>query len=858
MSDMEKKLTFRLLGDTSGLSNSLKNAQTETDGLGAAMKKLGSIVATVFTVGSIVKFGKSVVDVGRTFEAQMAKVQAISGATSEELVLLEAEARRLGATTMFSATDAGKGLEYFAMAGWSVDDAISALEPTLRLAQASGEDLGLTADIVSDAMTAFGMKATEAGKFTDLLASASTSSNTNVALLGESFKYVAPLIGAVRGSADDTAFALGLMANAGIKGSQAGTALRSAMTNLIDPTKEMQKAMNQYGVQAIYTDDGSLNLKATLDNLRGTFSQLTPEQQAQASATIFGKEAMSGMLAIVNASAEDYDKLTLATSDYNGTAMEMARIMEDNVQGSIFNLQSAWEEIQLVLYGKIAPVLKLIIDRMTDGVAVLTEKIKNGTSVFNRLGDAVKWSKENMDIILPIIAGVTSAIASQSIINAISKLYKAWKTITEAQSIAQTILNGVMNASPFGLVATSIGLLVTAGILLYKNWDAVSAKAIELKDIIVSAFASLKDTAVKKFEEIKTNITDVFTGLAKSAIEWGENLVEGLWNGIESLKAWLQGKITGFVEGIGNVITSFFGIASPAKLMILYGQYIDEGLALGIQNNAKKPISAMENLTNAVDGAFQKVNSSVKNTIGVIQKEFQLWQTLNTNMIGSSEELRLQLEAQKKEHALLAQQIEVAQAAFTKMSEIYGETSDQALNYKNQLLDLQIQQAKLTGNIKETTDALNGMVDAQLKARIEAFDKQNNSSSSGGGSSGGDGGAKFREERENFYDANKSEIDSISKKQGVDLGVAQEIYRNNLKNVPKLATGGIITKPTLAMVGEGAESEAVLPLSKLDSLLGGGGSVNGLVVNIYGSVGVDDIGEQIVQTLRRKGVMSFA
>ena len=203
-------------------------------------------------------------------------------------------------------------------------------------------------------MTAFGMKANEAGKFTDLLASASTSSNTNVSLLGESFKYVAPLMGAIGGSAEDTAYALGLMANAGIKGSQAGTTLRTAITNLLDPTEQMKQAMQQYGVEAKFAEDGSFDLKATLDNLRVVFSQLTPEQQAQASATIFGKEAMSGMLAIINAAEEDIQKMTVATTDYNGAAEAMSDIMENNLKGDIHNLKSAWEGLQLELYKRLS------------------------------------------------------------------------------------------------------------------------------------------------------------------------------------------------------------------------------------------------------------------------------------------------------------------------------------------------------------------------------------------------------------------------------------------------------------------------------------------------------------------------
>ena len=362
MADESAKLTFRLLGDNSGFNKAMDQANSKTNGLSGVMGKLGGVIAAAFAVGKVVDFVKEVGKVGMAFEAQMAKVQAISGASGEELALLTEEARRLGATTMFSATEAGQGLEYFAMAGWSVQDSITALEPTLRLAQAAGADLGITADILSDAITAFGMNAGDAAGFADLLAKTSSSANTNVEMLGESFKYVAPVIGALGGDAEDTAMALGLMANAGIKGSQAGTALRAGITNLIKPTKQMQEAMDEFGINAVFAADGSFDLKATMDLLRTTLGQLEPAQQANAAATIFGKEAMSGMLAIVNATNADYLKLTDATTNYTGTASEMAATMENTVDGAMKNLKSAFEELQLVLYEKLIPIFMQLIE----------------------------------------------------------------------------------------------------------------------------------------------------------------------------------------------------------------------------------------------------------------------------------------------------------------------------------------------------------------------------------------------------------------------------------------------------------------------------------------------------------------
>ncbi|MGI6678458.1 MAG: phage tail tape measure protein [Dehalobacterium sp.] len=202
----------------------------------------------------------------------------------------------------------------------------------------------------TDALTAFGMKASDAGEFADLLANASSNSNTNVSMLGESFKYVAPLFGSLSYSAEDAALALGLMANAGIKGGQAGTALRGAITRLVKPTGEAAKLIDQLGIQLTDAQGNMLPFKDVMDQLRDTFGGLTEEQQAQYGATVFGKEAMSGMLSIINATDEDYEKLTRSTREYSGAAKEMSEIMQDNLQGQLTILKSQLEGVAIEIF----------------------------------------------------------------------------------------------------------------------------------------------------------------------------------------------------------------------------------------------------------------------------------------------------------------------------------------------------------------------------------------------------------------------------------------------------------------------------------------------------------------------------
>ena len=217
----------------------------DSSGLESGLGKLKGIVTKGAATLGIAKMAKDVVGVGKSFEAGMSEVQAISGASGKDLKALTDKAKEMGATTKFSATQSAEAMKYMAMAGWKTKDMVSGLGGVMNLAAASGEDLGTVSDIVTDALTAFGLKAQDSGHFADVLAKASSNSNTNVSMMGETFKYVAPLAGAMKYSVEDTATAIGLLANAGIKGSQAGTSLRSMMTRMVKPSKETAKAMKE-------------------------------------------------------------------------------------------------------------------------------------------------------------------------------------------------------------------------------------------------------------------------------------------------------------------------------------------------------------------------------------------------------------------------------------------------------------------------------------------------------------------------------------------------------------------------------------------------------------------------------------
>lgn len=316
------------------------------------------------------------------FEAQMKKVQAISGASGSEFEALTAKAKEMGAATQFSATEAGQALEYMAMAGWKTDDMLSGISGIMDLAAASGEDLGKVSDIVTDALTAFGLKASDSAHFADVLAAASSNSNTNVGMMGETFKYVAPIAGALGYSAEDTAVAIGLMANAGIKGSDAGTALRATMTRLVDPPKDAAQALEALGISVRNSDGTMKPFMQTMKELRSKFSGLSQAEKAQMASSIAGQEAMSGFLAIVNASDSDFDKLTDSIYNADGAAAKMAATMNDNLKGDLKALSSVWESFQLeIMSGKGGDGIRSFVQGVKTDLEKFTGYIKDGFDI---------------------------------------------------------------------------------------------------------------------------------------------------------------------------------------------------------------------------------------------------------------------------------------------------------------------------------------------------------------------------------------------------------------------------------------------------------------------------------------------
>lgn len=354
-----------------GYDGTLKfDTSIDSSGFQSGINKISSCASTALKATSaiiggaasaVVGIGTAAIKTGADFEAAMSNVAAISGATGDDLKSLTDKAKEMGAKTKFSATESAEAFSYMAMAGWKTTDMLEGIEGIMNLAAASGEDLATTSDIVTDALTAFGLSAKDSTHFADVLAQASSNANTNVGLMGETFKYVAPVAGALGFSAEDCATAIGLMANSGIKASQAGTSLRSIITRMAKPTKDVQGAMDALGVSLTNSDGSMKSLNEIMVDLRKGFAGLTADQKAQMAATLGGQEAMSGLLAIVNASDEDFASLTDSIANCDGAAQKMADTMNDNLSGQITILKSGLEGLAISLYEEMATPLKNVV-----------------------------------------------------------------------------------------------------------------------------------------------------------------------------------------------------------------------------------------------------------------------------------------------------------------------------------------------------------------------------------------------------------------------------------------------------------------------------------------------------------------
>ena len=512
---------------------------------GEKLKTVGDNISNVGTkllpvTGAVVGLGTAAVKVAADFDSAMSQVAAVSGATGSDLDRLRDKAREMGAKTKFSASEAAEAMNYMAMAGWKTEDMLSGIEGVMNLAAASGEDLATTSDIVTDALTAFGLTAADSRHFADILAAASSNANTNVSMMGETFKYCAPIAGALGFSAEDTAEAIGLMANAGIKGSQAGTALRTIMNNLSGDVTICGSAIGEVTVATTNADGSMRDLSDILADCRTAFSGLSESEKAAAAESLVGKNAMSGFLALMNAGEGDINKLSSAIDNCDGCAAGMAETMQDNLAGQLQILKSQLEELAVSFGELLMPAIRTIVGWIQKFVDWLNS-MDEGT---RKVIVTVALVAAAIGPVLIIVGKVISAIGTiMTIIPKLAGVINAAKGVFAA-------FNAVCAANPYVLIIAAIVALVAAFIYLWNNCEEFRQFWIDLwesiKEIAVAVWEALKEFFTAAWEAIKTTAVTVWNAI--------KDFFTGLWNGIKNIFTTVVNAISTFLTNAWNAI----------------------------------------------------------------------------------------------------------------------------------------------------------------------------------------------------------------------------------------------------------------------------------------------------------------
>ena len=526
----------------------------DASGIKAGLSKLsgiaqsgikGTLTAIASAGTALAGLGGAAIKIGADFEEGMSEVQAISRASASDMELLKEKAKEMGAETKFSATESAAAFKYMAQAGWNTEDMLNGISGVMSLAAASGEDLALTADIVTDSLTAFGLEAKDAAHFSDVLAMTANATNTDVANLGYTFKYVAPVAGALGYSIEDMSVAIGLMANSGIKAETAGTALRATLTNLAKPTQQMTGYMEELGISLTDAQGNVKPFNEVMIDLRKGFEGLTEAQKAEYAAGIAGKEAMSGLLAIVNASDEDFAALTEQINNCNGAAEEAAKIMQDNLKGSVEQLGGALETLGIEFYDSVNTPIRTIVDSATSMVEQLTKAFKDGglSGLVSEIGAVfAEVATQAANSAPKMIDAATSMITSflDGIGNNTNRIAEA------AVKIGESLINGIAQIIP---KVAEVGVEIISSLASNLLGSDVGKSVGELGKTIIDSFktiASAVSGALNSLKPVFSTFISTVSKIAKTVIPPLTKVIEICISALKPMAPILLGVAGGF------------------------------------------------------------------------------------------------------------------------------------------------------------------------------------------------------------------------------------------------------------------------------------------------------------------------
>lgn len=613
--------------------------------LGNTMSSIGGTLTTSVTL-PLVGLGTAALRVGNDFEAQMSRVQAISGATGEELQSLNDLALQLGADTSFSASQAAEGMENLASAGFTVNEIVAAMPGLLDLAASSGADLATATEIAASAVRGFGLEADQTGHVADVFAEASARTNAQVEDMGEAMKYIAPVANAMGQSLEETAAAIGIMSDAGIKGSQAGTSLRGALSRLAKPTEAMLGVMDQLGISFFDAEGNMLSLSGIVSQLETNMAGLTQEQRNNALVTLFGQESLSGMLALMDRGSDELSAMAESFENVDGAAKEMADVMLDNTAGAFEALGGSVETLAIKLQQVMAPTVQAVVERITEFINKLTSMDEDTLRVIVTVGSLVAAIGPLLLIIGKVISAITAIGPALSvltgpigiIIAAVAALAVAWATdFAGIRETTESVMNSIKD------IIESVWGFIT------ELWDS---NFLGIRTIAENAWNTIKDLFEIAFDTIESAFS-AFAALFRGDWDtlWAEvkNIFSNIWETIGTLLEGFLDLIIGIILGIG---TALWNAAKEAFNNIKEGfENVWDDITGWFERVIEDPVGTVKSigtdlwnagaeifneLWNGLKSVWDSITSWVENAVNWIVEKVAFWKSEASQINNSS------------------------------------------------------------------------------------------------------------------------------------------------------------------------------------------------------------------------------
>lgn len=679
------------------------------------------------------------VKIAAEYEATMSTVEAISGASAEELGALSDKAKELGATTKFTATESAEAMTYMAMAGWDAQQMLDGMDGVLQLAAASGEDLALVSDIVTDSMTAFGLTAADTGHYADVLAAAATNANTNVAIMGETFKYAAPVAGALGYTIEDVSTAIGLMANAGVKGSNAGTALRNVFNGLLEGVTLTGAAFGECEVSAVKADGTMMDFATTIEQLRGYFNQMTEAERVNNAITIAGQRGYSGLLAILNATDEDYAKLTNSINNCSGAAKRMADVRMDNLKGDVTLMNSAWDALRVTIGERFNPELRFLTQLWTEVGTLLNDFVVKHPAL-------VKAIMVFVGVIGAAVAGIAGFVAITKVAIPLLQLFTASipgvglvmgvatgiATLAAAITGAVAAANeGVPSMSELTEAARGYNSAMSEINSTYSDSIADTMATVSVAESYIARLKELEQVGDKTDEQERewhntlVLLSQAMPELA-GMIDLTNDTIEGGTAALEAnTEAWKRNaQEKAKQEYLNSVAEQYNGILTEqAQNEIKYTEAtIKKQRAVEKYNEAQAHLSELYSAAQAEAAAYTRSFGEARDATYYLTDEYYEWVRANNEAqdeISKCDKTLRNLNQAMEEDAAAVAEAEAAMAsAEDAIDAMRGAMGDQTQASS----DLAEAQAQVAAIIEETTTTLSGLVEAYNDAYEAALE----------------------------------------------------------------------------------------------------------------------------------------